>query len=204
MVDTQLRARGITDARVLEAFRAVPRHLFVPPEYEAQAYEDHPLSIGEGQTISQPYIVALMTSGLRLRGGERVLEVGAGSGYSTAVLSFLAREVVAIERLPQLLEAAKSRLEALQRTNVRWAVANGSVGWPEHAPYQAILVSAAAPEIPGPLAEQLDDGGRLVMPVGPLEGQLLVEAQRRGHQLRQRTVAACSFVPLVGAHGWAQ
>jgi protein-L-isoaspartate(D-aspartate) O-methyltransferase len=203
MVETQLKARGITDERVLEAFRAVPRHRFVPPEQQPEAYTDHPLPIGEGQTISQPYMVALMASCLRLRGTERVLEVGAGSGYSTAILSLLAREVFAIERLPQLLDAARERLEALNRRNVRWSGANGSMGWPEHAPYQGILVSAAAPQLPLPLLEQLDEGAWLVVPIGPPEGQLLVEAQKRRGRVRQRSVAACSFVPLVGTHGWS-
>jgi protein-L-isoaspartate(D-aspartate) O-methyltransferase len=203
MVETQLRARGIVDERVLEAFGAVPRHAFVPDQQQDAAYTDHPLPIGDGQTISQPYIVALMISSLRLKGGERVLEVGAGSGYGTAILSLLAKEVYAVERLPQLLHAARGRLEALGYERVHWSLGNGSLGWPEHAPYQGILVSAAAPELPPPLAEQLAEGGWLVLPVGPPDAQTLIEAQRRGRRLRQRAVAACSFVPLLGAHGWA-
>ncbi|MBI4598326.1 MAG: protein-L-isoaspartate(D-aspartate) O-methyltransferase [Candidatus Omnitrophica bacterium] len=202
MVDAQLRARGIHDARVLAAFRRVPRHDFVPPEAQAHAYEDHPLPIGAGQTISQPYIVALMTEALRIRGHERVLEIGAGSGYQTAILAELALDVFAVERLPELLATASQRLSALGYANVHLTTGNGSLGWPEHAPYDAIIVTAAAPDVPPPLVEQLEDGGRLVLPIGPAESQILTHIKKEGHRLVRRPLGSCIFVPLLGAYGW--
>ncbi len=204
MVDEQLRARGLNDARLLEAFRKVPRHLFVPPEHQPDAYADHPLPIGSGQTISQPYIVALMTDCLHLQGHERVLEIGAGSGYQTAILAELALEVYAVERLPELLQAVKTRLDALGCLNAQMTAGNGTLGWPEHAPYDAILVSAAAPRVPEPLVEQMAEQGRMVLPVGTPEAQMLVAVEKRRGRIRQTEIAGCLFVPLVGQHGWAE
>ena len=202
MVRDQLLARGITDERLLAAFRKVPRHRFVPPEFEAQAYTDHPLPIGAGQTISQPYMVALMTGRLGLQGHERVLEIGAGSGYQAAILAELTLEVFSVERVPDLLRAAAERLSALGCLNVHFTAGNGSLGWPQHAPYDAILVTAAAPDVPEPLLAQLADGGTMVLPIGPQEGQMLVEVRKRHGIVTQREVAGCVFVPLVGRHGW--
>ena len=203
MVAEQLRARGMTDERVLAAFRKVPRHLFVPQEFRREAYTDHPLPIGDGQTISQPYIVALMAQSLRLKGHERVLEIGTGSGYQTAILAELALEVFSVERLPALLVQARERLDALGYLNLRWSAGNGSLGWPEHAPYDAILVSAAAPDVPQPLVDQLGDGGRMVLPIGPPQAQTLVSVEQHHGTVVRRDVASCVFVPLIGEHGWS-
>ena len=202
MVEDQLKARGITDPRVLAAFRKVPRHQFVPAELEQEAYADRPLPIGGGQTISQPYMVALMTSRLRLQGHERVLEIGTGSGYQTAILAELALEVFSVERLPELLASAKTRLEGLGYLNVHLTPGNGSLGWPEHAPYDAIIVTAASPDIPPPLLEQLAEGGRMVLPIGGPSAQTLVEAEKRQGAVRHLEIAGCIFVPLVGQYGW--
>ena len=202
MVDQQLTARGITDPRVAAAFRKVPRHLFVPLDLEDSAYEDRPLSIGSGQTISQPYMVALMTSQLRLQGHERVLEIGTGSGYQTAILAELALEVFTVERLPELLSAARTRLEMLGSGNVHLRPADGSLGWPEHAPYDAIIVTAAAPDVPAPLPDQLAEGGRLVLPIGGPEGQILARFEKRHGKTLRQDIARCVFVPLVGEYGW--
>lgn len=197
MVERQLRARDITSPAVLRAFQTVPRHKFVPPEYVRQAYEDHPIPIGEDQTISQPYIVALMVSQAQLQGHERVLEVGTGSGYQAAILAQLALEVYSIERLPGLLRQAADRLAALGYTNVHLSAGNGTLGWPEHAPYDAILVAAGTPEVPQPLLEQLAEGGRLIIPVGAADAQMLVKIERHQDEFRQTQVAGCVFVPLV-------
>jgi protein-L-isoaspartate(D-aspartate) O-methyltransferase len=202
MVQEQLQARGISDERVLTAFRRVPRHLFVPDAARAQAYTDHPLPIGSGQTISQPYIVALMTSHLRLHGHERVLEVGAGSGYQTAILAELALDVYSVERLPELLSGVQERILALGYLNVHLSAGNGSLGWPEHAPYDAIVVTAGAPAIPPPLLEQLAERGRLVIPIGSQEAQTLVAVEKRRQSLRRRELTSCVFVPLLGKYGW--
>ncbi|MBI4340778.1 MAG: protein-L-isoaspartate(D-aspartate) O-methyltransferase [Candidatus Omnitrophica bacterium] len=203
MVQEQLQARGIAQARVLAAFRKVPRQLFVPADYQREAYADHPIPIDQGQTISQPFIVALMVSSLRLHGHERVLEIGTGSGYQTAILAELALEVYSIERIPELCRAAKQRLASLGYLNVHAAPANGSLGWPEAAPYDAIIVSAAAPDVPQPLLEQLAPQGRMVLPVGSQHSQMLVEVERRNGAIVQRPVAECVFVPLVGQFGWS-
>ena len=202
MVIEQLRARGVTDARLLEAFRTVPRHLFVPEELQEQAYTDHPLPIGAGQTISQPYMVALMTEWLHLQGHERALEIGAGSGYQTAILAALALEVFTVERIPDLARTVSERLTRLGYLNVHVTTGNGSLGWPEHAPYDAILVTAAAPEVPQPLVAQLAEGGRMVLPIGPPDGQMLIRVEKRQGKLHRRDVAHCVFVPLIGEHGW--
>lgn len=194
----KLALREISDPRVLAAMEAVPRERFVPAEYAEDAYSDHPLPIGYGQTISQPYIVALMTQLLELRGDERVLEVGAGSGYQAAILSLLARDVFTVERIPQLAEKACRRLMELGYLNVHVRVGDGYEGWPEHAPYDAIIVTCAADEVPPPLVEQLADGGRLVIPVGESGwSQRLMLLRKRGADVEQREVAGVVFVPLV-------
>lgn len=202
MVEHQLRRRGIRDERVLAAFLKVPRHLFVRPHDRWQAYEDHPLPIGYGQTISQPYIVALMTELLELRGDERVLEVGTGSGYQAAILAELAREVVTIERIPELAKRAQKVLSDLGYTNVRVLIGDGSLGVPEFAPYDAIIVTAAAPRPPKPLMEQLKDGGRLVIPIGDRQLQELVRFIRRGDEWHEERYGPCLFVPLIGKESW--
>lgn len=194
----KLALREISDPRVLAAMEAVPRERFVPAEYAEDAHGDHPLPIGYGQTISQPYIVALMTQLLELKGDERVLEVGAGSGYQAAILSLLARDVFTVERIPQLAEKARQRLSELGYHNVHIRIGDGYEGWPEHAPYDAIIVTCAADEVPPPLVEQLADGGRLVIPVGGSEwSQRLMLLRRRGADVEQREVASVVFVPLV-------
>ena len=202
MVETQLKARGLIDERLLAAFGKVPRHLFVPKEVRQDAYVDHPLPIGAGQTISQPYIVALMIDCLCLQGHERVLEIGSGSGYQTALLAELALEVYSIERVPELLHAVRERLLTLGCHNVHLATGNGSLGWPDHAPFDAILVSAAAPRVPAPLVAQLAEGGRMAVPIGTPQAQMLVQVEKRRGALHQKDIASCVFVPLIGAHGW--
>jgi protein-L-isoaspartate(D-aspartate) O-methyltransferase len=202
MVARQIRARGIGDERLLATMQTVPRHAFVPSSHLRSAYEDQPLPIGEGQTISQPYIVAAMTDALSLTGTERVLEVGAGSGYQAAVLSRLAREVIAIESQPGLIEAARMRLADLGYTNVRIEEGDGSAGWPPDAPYDAILVAAAAPSVPPPLVEQLADGGRLVIPVGAPDEQELLRIQKTANGIARKSICGCRFVPLLGRYGW--
>ncbi len=202
MVERQLKARGLADERLVAAFRKVPRHLFVPAEFRREAYADHPLPIESGQTISQPYIVALMTDCLRLRGHERALEIGAGTGYQTAILGEMALEVFSVERLPELMQTVARRLEELGYLNVQLSVGNGTLGWPEHAPYDAILVGAAAPGIPDPLIAQLAEGGRMVLPVGPQHAQMLTLIEKRHGALHQKELASCAFVPLIGQYGW--
>jgi len=202
MVQQQLVARGIRDPRVLAAMRRVPRHEFVEPRDLDLAYEDGPLPIGLGQTISQPYMVALMSELCALEGGERVLEIGAGSGYQSAVLAELCRELYAIERLAELAERAQQRLVRLGYGNFHLECFDGTVGWPEHAPYDAILVAAAARSLPPLLLDQLADGGRLVMPVGDHDGQQLVRVVRRGARYEESWHVYCRFVDLVGRHGW--
>jgi len=204
MVEEQLRGRGIRDARILAAFRKIPRHLFVPGAYQREAYEDHPLPIGEHQTISQPYMVALMVEALRLQGHEKVLEVGTGSGFQTAILSELALEVYSVERLAALAEAARERLAALGVGNVHLRVGDGSLGYPEFEPYDGIIVAAAAPDAPVPLLSQLADGGRLLIPIGPPTAQTLVRIQKRFGQLDREELSGCVFVPLIGEHGWRE
>jgi protein-L-isoaspartate(D-aspartate) O-methyltransferase len=204
MVVVQLVERGITDPLVVEAFLAVPRESFVPPELAASAYDDGPLSIGEGQTISQPYIVGITVQSLGLRGGERVLDVGTGSGYAAAILSRIAREVHTIERLPHLALAAKERLARLGYANVTVHCGDGSLGMPELAPFDAIAVAASGPRVPEALSSQLAVGGRLVIPVGREESsQVLVRVARESQdQFRQQDVVKVRFVPLIGAQGW--
>jgi protein-L-isoaspartate(D-aspartate) O-methyltransferase len=202
MVERQLRARDIHSPLVLDAMAAVPRHLFVPPEHAAEAYSDSPLPIGEGQTISQPYMVAAMAEALSLDGRERVLEIGAGSGYQAAVLSLLAREVIAVESQIALAASARERLARLGYQSVRIEIGDGSMGWPADSPYDAILVTAGAPAIPPPLIEQLAEGGRLVIPVGEARQQDLVRVVKRDGRTTRESLFACRFVPLLGHYGW--
>jgi len=198
----ELRALGIRDERVLSAMERVPRHLFVPPELVPYAYEDRPLPIGAGQTISQPYIVALSTQALELSPQDRVLEIGTGSGYQAAVLAELAGEVYTVERLPELSQAARERLERLGYRNLHFRVGDGTKGWPDEAPFDAILVTAAAPKVPQSLVEQLAEGGRLVIPIGGRESQDLWLMRRRTRRLEKVYLCPCTFVPLIGEEGW--
>ncbi len=202
MVDEQMFERDITDARVLDAMRSVPRHAFVPAEIQHLAYADAPLPIGHRQTISQPYIVALMTQLCELGPEARVLEVGTGSGYQAAVLSRLARQVYTIERLPELARRARQALAAQGIENVTVVEGDGTLGLAEHAPYDAILVAAAAPRVPAALREQLTPAGVLVLPIGGRDGQILERWRRCGDEFRRERVTAVAFVPLVGAQGW--
>jgi len=195
MVAEQIERRGVVDPRVLRAMEAVPRHLFVPESHRAHAHEDGPLPIGEGQTISQPYIVAFMSEAIHPRPEDRVLEIGTGSGYQTAVLSRLVRRVYSIETRPRLAEAARERLDALGCDNVTLRVGDGHDGWPEEAPFDAILVTAAPRVAPGSLLDQLAPGGRLVIPIGGLE-QELVRMTRRVDRIEEETLLPVRFVPL--------
>jgi protein-L-isoaspartate(D-aspartate) O-methyltransferase len=202
MVESQLRSRGIHDARVLDAMLRVPRHSFVAEPSRQQAYADHPLPIGEEQTISQPFINAISLQALSLTGREKVLEIGTGSGYQTALLALLAESVYSIERHSALARSAEAVLAQLGLSNVSIAVADGSRGWREHAPFHAILVSAAAPQVPESLLEQLADGGRMVIPVGSQntqELQLVTKAEGSAHV---EIIEGCRFVPLIGAEGF--
>jgi protein-L-isoaspartate(D-aspartate) O-methyltransferase len=204
MVEHQIRARGVTDPRVLAAMREIPRHLFIPPPYDEAAYEDNPLPIGKGQTISQPYIVALMTELLGLRPDDRVLEIGAGSGYQAAILSSLAHRVTTIERIPSVAGLARKNLAALGLTNVTIIVGDGTLGFPEDAPFNGIIITAATPSVPRPLIDQLADGGRLVAPVGGREVQELVTLTRHGKEILKSGHGGVRFVPLIGEHGWEE
>ena len=202
MVDEQLVRRGITDERVLAAMRKVPRHLFVEEALRDRAYGDHALPIGEEQTISQPYIVALMSSLLELTGREKVLEVGTGSGYQAAVLGEIARRVCSIERLPRLAQRARALLEALGTSNVWIRVGSGTLGWPDEAPFDRILVAAGGPSVPPPLFEQLAPGGRMVLPLGDQESQILTVVENVGGTMKTTPHGDCKFVRLVGKYAW--
>jgi len=204
MVAEQIAARGVRDPRVLAAMQQIPRHLFAPAASLEEAYGDFPLPIGHGQTISQPFIVAYMTEGLQLRGDEKVLEIGTGSGYQAAVLGLLAHEVHTVERIPALAEAARRRLTELGYTNVTVHLSDGTLGLPQHAPYDAILVTAAAPKVPRPLLEQLADGGRLLAPVGDRGFQRLERWTRLGNIWQRQVMESVAFVPLIGQHGWPE
>jgi protein-L-isoaspartate(D-aspartate) O-methyltransferase len=202
MVAEQLVARGIKDPRVLEAMGKVPRHLFVDEALRDKAYGDHPLPIGEGQTISQPFMVGRMTELLRLHGTEKVLEIGTGSGYQAAVLAQLAARVCAVERLPKLATRARETLDGLGVTNVWVRAANGTFGWPDEAPFDRILVAAGGPSVPPPLLDQLAEGGRMVMPVGQANYQKLQVIDKIGGQPRVTEDSECVFVKLIGKFAW--
>lgn len=203
MVRQQLMDRGIADSRVLRAFGKVPRHLFLDEALWPQAYDDNPLPIGEKQTISQPYIVALMTETLQLTGKERVLEVGTGSGYQAAILAELAEEVYSIERIPALAKRARKVLDSLKYTNIIIRIGDGTNGLKEYGPYDAIITTAAAPEAPDPLLEQLDVGGKLIIPIGDEYTQdLKVYVKEAEDAYREESLGGCRFVKLIGEHGW--
>ena len=202
MVATQIAARGVGDEQVLAAMRRVPRHLFVPAEVRGSAYSDYPLPIGHGQTISQPYIVAMMTSLLQIQPDDHLLEIGSGSGYQAAVLGILAREVISIERIPEVAQLARKNLADAGITNVTVVIGDGTLGFPGGAPYDGVLITAATPSIPSPLVEQLAEGGRIVAPVGSRDLQELVRLTRKGHDLTRESFGGVVFVPLLGEHGW--
>ncbi len=202
MVEEQLIPRGINDPATLEAMRTVPRHLFVEDALQAKAYGDHPLPIGCGQTISQPYIVALMTQALRLKGGERVLEIGTGSGYQAAVLSRICERVYTIERIDALLSRARKIFDRLHYHNIVSRIDDGTIGWPDAAPFDGIIVTAGGPSIPAPLLEQLRDPGRLVIPVGDRDSQALQLVEKKDGAHTIRTIEYVRFVNLIGTHGW--
>ncbi|MCD6382312.1 MAG: protein-L-isoaspartate(D-aspartate) O-methyltransferase [Candidatus Hydrothermae bacterium] len=205
MVEYQIVGRGVRDRGVIEAMLRVPRHLFVPPPHREEAYNDYPLSIGRGQTISQPYMVAVMTEALELKGDEKVLEIGTGSGYQTAVLAEIASEVFTIERDPLLAERARELLESLGYKNIHFRVGDGTLGWPEEAPFDRIIVTAAAPSIPKPLREQLRVGGIIVIPVGGRYGQTLVKGKKvSDEKMEIEELFECAFVPLVGEYGFPE
>lgn len=202
MVETQLIPRGIRDKRVLDAMGRVPRHSFVDTSTITNAYSDMALPIGEGQTISQPYMVAVMTELLELSGMEKVLEIGTGSGYQAAVLAELSKEVFTIERITSLAEKAKKKFQDLSYSNIQIRVGDGTLGWPEEAPFDRIIITAGAPEVPEPLMEQLADGGILVIPVGDLYSQQLLKSRKTGDKLTKEYHTPCVFVPLVGQYAW--
>jgi len=202
MVTEQIMGRGVVTPRVIEAFRKVPRHLFVPEEFRSHSYNDHPLPIGEGQTISQPYMVALMTDILNLSGEEKVLEIGTGSGYQAAILAELGKEVYTVERHRALAERAEKVLKDLNYQNVRVLVGDGTKGWKEFSPYQKIIVTASAPDVPQPLFEQLDEMGRLAIPIGGRWSQDLVLVEKRKGNMITKSICGCVFVPLIGEYGY--
>src|SRR3990167_859846 len=203
MVETQLIPRGIKDKRVIEAMLTIPRHLFVPEEaLWSQAYSDYPLPIGERQTISQPYIVAFMTEAIELKGTEKVLEIGTGSGYQTAILSMLAEKVYSVERISTLAARARKVLDSINCSNVVIKIGDGTLGWPEEAPFDAILTTAAAPEIPKCYIEQLAVGGRLVIPVGDEYSQILTKIIKTKDGIIRQDMGGCRFVKLIGRYGW--
>lgn len=204
MVKDQLIARGISDERVLAVFYKVEREKFVPPDLREDAYGDFPLSIGEGQTISQPYMVALMTQSLELKGCERVLEIGTGSGYQTAILTELSEEVYSVERIKSLAQKAESLLKKLGYSKVKIFVSDGTMGWEEFSPYDRILVTAGAKQVPQPLVNQLKDEGIMVIPVGNVYSQELRVIRKKKGRVRSTTVERCIFVPLIGKYGWSE
>ncbi|KMP11465.1 protein-L-isoaspartate O-methyltransferase [Candidatus Nitromaritima sp. SCGC AAA799-C22] len=204
MIEEQLVSRGIKDLAVMEAMSRVPRHLFVNSSLQHRAYGDCPLPIGENQTISQPYIVALMTQALRLREEERILEIGTGSGYQTAILAELATQVFTIERIKPIAQNARELLDGLGYTNIVYKAFDGTYGWRDQSPFDAILVSASTPEIPTVLIDQLADRGRLVAPVGGREEQTLVALNKNKDRVVRREIGGCKFVPLIGKFAWPE
>lgn len=202
MIAEQIVARGIKDKRVLSAMQKIERHLFVPESLQNEAYGDYPLPIGENQTISQPYMVASMTEELKLTPEDKVLEIGTGSGYQTAVLAEIAREVYSVERMQKLAEEARTRLNTMGYENVVITESDGSEGLPEHSPYDAIIVTAGAKTVPQPLLQQLRENGRLVIPVGERLVQTLMKFTKINSEIRQEKLFDCMFVPLIGENGW--
>jgi len=202
MVERQLHARGIHNRTVLQAFLDIPRERFVPPDFDHEAYEDHPLPIGHGQTISQPYVVALMLQELDVQPHHRVLDVGAGSGYQTALLARIARHVFAVERIEELTEKAMGVLASLNVANVTFRTGDGSLGWPAEAPFHRIICGAGAPDVPEAWLEQLVDGGRIVAPVGGVDAQTLILVERDAQRVRRREICDVRFVRLIGQDGW--
>jgi protein-L-isoaspartate(D-aspartate) O-methyltransferase len=204
MMKNQIISRGITDPGVLEAMGKIQRHLFVEEALIGEAYNDHPLPVGYKQTISQPYIVALMTEALEVTGKEKTLEIGTGSGYQTAILAELSKTVYTIERIERLLEKSKMLLESLGYTNIFFKAFDGTLGWDEFAPYDAIIVTAGAPKIPQPLMDQMAEGGKLVIPIGNRYGQDLIKVTRTKNAFKEKNLGGCRFVDLIGAHGWEE
>ncbi|MEI6292135.1 MAG: protein-L-isoaspartate(D-aspartate) O-methyltransferase [Methanomicrobiales archaeon] len=204
MVRDQIEARGVEDPRVLDAMREIPRHLFIPAEFQVAAYHDRPLPIGSGQTISQPYIVGLMTALLDVKQSDRVLEIGTGSGYQAAILSKLSRTVVTVERLPEIAAKAKDLMRRLGIFNVNVVVEDGTLGYLPDAPYDRIIITAASPDIPAPLIDQLADEGKLVAPVGSRDLQQLVRITKQRDRISRENFGGVVFVPLLGRHGWQE
>lgn len=204
MIASQLKARGITNKKVLSVMQKIPRHVFVGENVKDSAYDDHPLPIGENQTISQPYMVALMTDLLKLSGRERVLEIGTGSGYQTAVLASLCKHVFTIDRFSSLIHNAKEHLDEIGLMNVSFLAGDGTLGWPEQAPFDCILVTAGSPNIPEPLVSQLDNNGIMVIPVGSLFSQNLKVITKKDDKIKIENTIDCVFVKLIGEHGWQE
>jgi protein-L-isoaspartate(D-aspartate) O-methyltransferase len=204
MVEEQLVQRGIKNQRVLDAFKKIERHKFIPEDLRESAYADFPVPIGEGQTISQPYIVALMTEYLDLSGQESVLEIGTGSGYQSAILAELARQVYSIERFAGLARRAQAILEELGYTNIKIKIGDGTLGWKEFAPFERIIITAGSPKIPLPLTEQLKEDGKLILPLGESFSQVLTLVEKKQNKLQTQNICGCVFVPLVGEHGWSR
>ena len=204
MVKNQLMPRSIRDERVLQAMEKIPRHLFIQEALAGEAYNDHPVPIGEKQTISQPYIVALMTEALELKGSENTLEIGTGSGYQTAILAELSSRVFTVERIKSLLVKARKLLAKLGYNNFLFKAFDGTLGWKDYAPFDAIMVTAGAPNVPEPLKEQLADNGRIIIPVGDRYTQELIKITRKGESFEQESLGGCRFVNLIGVHGWKE
>jgi len=202
MVKNQLASRGVADEGVLQAMGKTPRHLFISEALAGEAYNDHPVPIGEKQTISQPYIVALMTEALELQGKENTLEIGTGSGYQTAILAELSSRVYTIERIKSLLVDARKLLAQLGYSNILFKAFDGTLGWKEYAPFDAIMITAGAPSLPEPLMDQLADNGRMIIPVGDRYTQELIKVTKKGENLEQESLGGCRFVNLIGIHGW--
>ncbi|MEW6685826.1 MAG: protein-L-isoaspartate(D-aspartate) O-methyltransferase [Candidatus Edwardsbacteria bacterium] len=202
MVEQQLKRRGIKDPRVLEVMNKVPRHLFVDEALQERAYDDYPLPIGEGQTISQPYMVAAMTEALELEGNEKILEIGTGSGYQTAILAELANQVFSIERLAKIARRAREVLDKLGYQNIAIRMGDGTIGWNEFAPYDRVLITAGAPDVPKPLLEQLTEDGKMVIPLGDLYSQVLTVVEKNNSKSKIHRLFGCVFVPLIGKYGW--